>query len=123
VGKKKEENSRGSGKWDDAVTKRADPRDAQLGDCDTLTVCYGPQVVHELKVVSDVLGFGSNVSRVIGKRRMIGPYIILETAICASEIAFFKVVTTLDLTGEQSTTEWAVLCQKGVYDRDRSAHE
>lgn len=72
VGEMKEKNSRGSGKWDDAVTKRADPRDAQLGDCDTLTVCYGPQVVHELKVVPDVLESGSNVSREIGKRRMIG---------------------------------------------------
>ena len=42
------------------------------------------------------------------------PYIILETAVCAPEIAFFKVVTTLDLTSEQSTTEWAVRGQKGV---------
>jgi hypothetical protein len=64
LGKRKEKkNSRGSGKWDDAVTERTHPRDAQLRDRDALTVCYGRQAVHELKVMSDVLGSGSDVSR------------------------------------------------------------
>ena len=69
--KKKFKNSRGSGKRDDAITERTDPRYAQLGDCDTLAICYGPQIVHELKVMSDVLGSGSDVSGNMRKRRRI----------------------------------------------------
>jgi hypothetical protein len=33
----------------------------------------------------------------------------METAVCAPDIALFEVIQALDLTGEQSTTEWAVL--------------
>ena len=39
-------------------------------------------------------------------------YVILETAEVAPEIAFFEVLAALDMTREQSTTEWAVWGQK-----------
>jgi len=34
-------NSRGPGKWDDMLAKRANPRDAQLGERDALAIRYG----------------------------------------------------------------------------------
>jgi len=37
--------------------------------------------------------------------------------------ALFEVIQALDLTGEQSTTEWAVLGSEGDDGRKGSAHE
>ena len=50
------EDSRGSRKRDDIVAKRTYPCDAQLGDRDAFTIRYGRQCIHELEVMSDVLG-------------------------------------------------------------------
>jgi len=63
--------------------------------------------------MTDVLRAGGYVSRGNASTRSM-THIILETAESAPEIAFFKVVTVLDLPCEQSTAEWAVWVQKEV---------
>ena len=53
---RKKKNSRGSRKRDNMVAERTNPCKTQLGYCDSLSVCYCRQVVHEFEVMSDVLG-------------------------------------------------------------------
>lgn len=38
------------------VAEHTNPCDTQLGERDALAVCYSRQVVHELEIMSDVLG-------------------------------------------------------------------
>ena len=105
------------------ITKLANPRNAQLGKGDTLPIRYGRYSVHKLQVVSDILGPVAVSAREAGARE--STYIILEAIERIPEITFFKVLTVLDMTGEQSTTKRAVGGQEGGDDGDRlgSAYE
>ncbi len=63
------ENLRGSGKRDHVVAESANPRDAQLRDRDAFPIRYGRQTVHELEVMSDILGASGYVRGGEAKRR------------------------------------------------------
>jgi hypothetical protein len=83
------------------VAESANPRDAQLRKRDAFPIRYGRQAIHELEVMSDILG-ASGMSE--GEKRSRGAkddsYFILETTEPAPEIAFFEILTALDLTSE-----------------------
>ena len=82
------------------VTKRANPRNAQLSDRDALTTRYGRKSVDELEVMSDILEPVVTSGRRSGAQDVRSTDIILETAERAPEIAFFKVHAALEMTGE-----------------------
>lgn len=83
------------------VAEHANPCDTQLSDRDALAVCNGRQVVHDLEVMSDVLGTRSYVSRWAGwVANGVEAYVIMETAETAPEIALSKVIAAFDMTGE-----------------------
>ena len=82
------------------VTKRANPRNAQLGDRDALTTRYGRQRVDELEIMPDILEPVATSGRNSGAQDVKSTDIILETAERAPEIAFFKVHSALEMAGE-----------------------
>jgi hypothetical protein len=81
-------NSRRSGKRDDVVAKRSNPCNAQLGEGDALTVCYGRKSVHESQVVLDILRPVLSVRKARAREKT---YIILETAEIAPGVTLFQV--------------------------------
>jgi len=82
------------------VTKRGNPRNAQLGDRDALTIRYGRQSIDELEILSYILEPVATSGRNSGAQDVKTTHIILETAERAPEIAFFKAQSALEMTGE-----------------------
>ena len=83
------------------VAESPNPRDAQLRDRDAFPIRYGRQTVHELEIMSDILGASGYVSG--GERSgdvKDDSYFILETTEPAPEVAFFEILKALELTGE-----------------------
>jgi hypothetical protein len=89
------------------VTKRTNPRNAQLGDRDgdALTTRYGRQSVDKLEIMSDILEPVATSGRYSGTQGVKRTDIILKTAKGAPEIAFFKVQTRV-LTAGVSRVSW-----------------
>ena len=56
-------NLRRPRKWDDMLAERTNPRDAQLGERDALTVRYGRQAIYEPEFTSDTLQASGGVSK------------------------------------------------------------
>jgi len=62
------------------VTKRGNPRNAQLGDRDALTIRYGRQSVDELEILSYILEPAATPGMNSGAQDVKSTDIILETA-------------------------------------------
>jgi len=45
------------------LAERTNPRDAQLGERDTFTICYGRQAIYEPEFTSDTLEASGGVSK------------------------------------------------------------